>query len=132
MSIQDIPLKIKHFLADDAVFTAGLLLLVGVASFGLGRQSVLEVRTENHIPANNQSATAAVSPSVGTEPDIPPESLDEMNTPVQYVASKNSDKYHLPWCSGAARISETNKIYFSSKAEAEAAGYQPASNCKGI
>ena len=49
-----------------------------------------------------------------------------------YVASKNSNKYHLPWCSGAARITEENKIWFSSKAEAEAAGYTPAGNCKGI
>lgn len=32
--------KFKSFLADDAIFTALLLILVGVISFGLGRQSV--------------------------------------------------------------------------------------------
>ena len=32
--------KFKSVLADDAIFTALLLVLVGVISFGLGRQSV--------------------------------------------------------------------------------------------
>lgn len=49
-----------------------------------------------------------------------------------YVGSKNGDKYHLPWCSGALRIKEENKVWFASKEEAERAGYTPASNCKGI
>lgn len=50
----------------------------------------------------------------------------------QYVASKSGSKYHLPWCPGAKQMKEENKIYFSSKEEAEAAGYAPAANCKGI
>ncbi len=49
-----------------------------------------------------------------------------------YVASKNSDKYHLPDCSGAKRIAEHNKIWFNSKEEAEGLGYQPAGNCPGL
>jgi methylphosphotriester-DNA--protein-cysteine methyltransferase len=48
------------------------------------------------------------------------------------VASKSGKAYHLPWCSGAQRIKEANKIYFASKAEAEQAGYTPAANCPGI
>jgi len=50
----------------------------------------------------------------------------------KYVGSVNSDKYHAPWCSGAKRINEENQIWFATKAEAEQAGYIPASNCKGI
>lgn len=49
---------------------------------------------------------------------------------LQVVASKNSDKYHYPWCSGANRIKDENKIYFANPAQAEAAGYQLAGNCK--
>lgn len=49
-----------------------------------------------------------------------------------YVASKNGTKYHLPWCGSAKQIKEENKIWFATKADAEAAGYTPASNCKGI
>lgn len=50
----------------------------------------------------------------------------------QYVASKNGTKYYLPSCSGAKRIKEENKVYFSSKEEAEAQGLEPAKNCKGL
>lgn len=50
----------------------------------------------------------------------------------QYVGSKNSDVYHLPNCPGAKRINEENKRCFSSKKEAEKAGYRAAKNCPGI
>lgn len=50
----------------------------------------------------------------------------------KFVASKNSNKYHLPTCVGAKRIAEHNKIWFNSKEEAESLGYTPASNCPGL
>jgi methylphosphotriester-DNA--protein-cysteine methyltransferase len=49
-----------------------------------------------------------------------------------YVASKKGKKYHLPTCVGAKTISEANKVWFVTKADAEKAGYTPAGNCKGI
>ncbi len=49
-----------------------------------------------------------------------------------YVGSKNSTKYHLPWCAGAKRIAEANQVWFASKEEAHQAGYTPAANCPGI
>ena len=49
-----------------------------------------------------------------------------------FVASVSGSKYHLPWCSGAQRIKEENKLWFSTKENAELAGYEPASNCPGI
>ena len=49
-----------------------------------------------------------------------------------YVASKSGTKYHLPWCGGAQRIKEENKVWFKTKEDAEKAGYTPAANCKGI
>lgn len=48
------------------------------------------------------------------------------------VGSKNSDKYHFPWCSGALRIKPENLISFTSYEEARAAGYTPAGNCDGL
>lgn len=52
--------------------------------------------------------------------------------PGAYVASRSGTAYHLPWCVGALRIREENKIWFSSKEEAEQKGYHPAKNCKGL
>jgi len=46
-----------------------------------------------------------------------------------FVASKNSNKYHLPTCQWAKRIKPENQICFSSKQEAESRGYQGAKCC---
>lgn len=116
--LQDIREKIKSALTDPRLYTAGVLILVGVASFGLGRQSVESTENEAIVaPVVRQTALK----------------VEEKPLPAtQYVASKNGQVYHLPHCSGAKNISPANKITFASKAEAEAAGYRPAANCKGI
>ena len=54
-----------------------------------------------------------------------------IQTPL-YVASVNGSVYHLVACSGADRIYEKNKRYFSSRAQAEAAGLRPSKTCKEI
>lgn len=117
--LQDIREKIKSALADPRLYTAGVLILVGVASFGLGRQSVGSEAKE--------AQTAAV-----IRPSTPRVEKEDALPSTHYVASKNGQVYHLPHCSGAKNISVANKITFASKAEAEAAGYRPAANCKGI
>jgi hypothetical protein len=61
-----------------------------------------------------------------------PESLSAVSPRGNLVASKNGTKYHFLWCPGASTIKEENKIYFTSKEEAEKAGYKPAVNCKGL
>jgi len=127
MSIQDIYKNINRFLTDDVFFFTLLILLVAVVSFGLGRSSV------DQIIAEKQPATVVTSQleKIVEKPIVEDiQSLTE--TSGKYVASKNSDKYHLPWCSGAKRIAEANKIWFKDKEEAKAAGYTPAGNCKGI
>lgn len=49
-----------------------------------------------------------------------------------YVAAKTGSVYYLPTCSGAKRIKEENKVWFQTKADAEAKGYQPAKSCPGL
>ncbi len=119
-SIQEKRQIFKSFLMDDTFFYSILILCIGIGSFGLGRYSMSQNVTQSQ-PASvifhAQPAPSTTSPSVNTQ---------------TYVASKNSDKYHLPWCSGAKRITEENKIWFATKDEAKSAGYTPAGNCKGI
>ena len=115
-------------LGSRDLFPALLLIAVGAASFGLGRLSVVgEVREVPQVA--EEVRVAEVVPR--TEP-VPPQAAAAGVVAGGYVASKNSTKYHLPWCSGAQRISEENKIWFASKEEAAAAGYTPAGNCEGI
>ncbi len=80
------------------------------------------------IEAREYGISGANSESMEKEPPVTPEGVGEGG----YVASKNGTKYHFPWCGSAKQIKEENKIWFKTKAEAEAAGYTPASNCKGI
>ncbi len=65
-------------------------------------------------------------------PDIteaPSTGSPEAQTQGDYVASINSDKFHFPSCSSASQISDENKIYFTSREEAVAAGYSPCGRC---
>lgn len=112
-------------IASKEVYTAILIILVGFASFGLGRLSKLQ---ESRVPVRIESTaqTASVASSVDkTETSLIAEGG-------KLVASKNGAKYHFPWCGGAQRISPKNLISFNSVEEARKAGYTPAANCKGL
>jgi hypothetical protein len=105
--------KLKSWLADDTLFISLLVVLVAVTSFGLGRQSVVEVGQRGSVV---QTADAAPVPTSGT----------------QVVGSRSGTKYHLPDCPGAEQMKEENKVYFDSIQLAEAAGYTAAGNCPGL
>jgi hypothetical protein len=76
--------------------------------------------------AGASPSTSSGQAPLGKEGQVP------LVKPGQVVASKNGTKYHLPTCPGAKQISDKNKITFNSAEEARAAGYSPASNCKGL
>jgi hypothetical protein len=107
------------------VFTALLVVFVGLASFGLGKLSA-EGGGREPVSVEYREAYVGSSGSAleADERDIPAAG--------EVVGSVNSDKYHLPWCSGAQRIKEENLVRFASIAEAEAKGYVPAGNCPGL
>jgi hypothetical protein len=139
-SIRHILEKLKYFIADEGLYTAFLLILVAMASFGLGRQSIIE--SESLKSVENKSSVVLTESSKITSNLAPTplqnsykeesesELVGEVNGEV--VASKSGTKYHLPTCSGAKNIKPENIITFSSREEAEAAGYTPAANCKGL
>ena len=111
-----------------------IILLVSLISFGLGRISVFYGDTgsiEVLYPKDAQGG--AVYQSMSKEEAE--QALREKGLPApggQYVASKTGSKYHFPWCPGAQQMKEENKVWFESKESAEAAGYTPAANCKGL
>ncbi|MCK5022254.1 MAG: hypothetical protein KAR54_03335 [Candidatus Pacebacteria bacterium] len=103
----------------DNFFNIIIIILVGFSAFGLGRLSKIE---------ENKTPIAIYNPNLASISIFSQKPLNQQ----KYVASKTSDKYHAPWCSGAKKIKESNKIWFNSKEEAENAGLSPAANCKGI
>jgi hypothetical protein len=139
VTIHDFREKFKHVLNTLDVQVSALIVIVGIGSFLLGKASESGVGTINTI---NKLESQVIAPDHRSNPPASVSGYSEVSTstaatiPQQgdalYVASKSGTKYHLPWCSGALRIKEENKIFFTSKNEAEKAGYEPAANCKGI
>jgi len=132
MSIREILEKSK----SREVYAAAIIVLVAFGSFGLGRLSERMERPRQGVSIERSSAnfnevmSADVSGgSAGNASAGAPGAVAEDGT---VVASKSGTKYHYPWCAGARQISVANKITFSSTEEARAAGYLPASNCKGL
>ena len=107
------------------LFIPILLLLVVLLAFGLGRLSKLTSQTPDLIVDIN---TEQLSNVLGASS----EAVGAGEGEGKYVASRNGTKYHYPWCSGAKRISEANKIWFNTVEEAVSAGYSRAGNCPGL
>ncbi len=89
-----------------------VLILACLASFGFGYLAGRDAGQGSEVAIESSPFVATTSGSV--------------------IASKNGTKYYLPWCAGADRISDTNKVWFASVETAQAQGYAPASNCKGF
>jgi hypothetical protein len=110
-----------------------MLVLVALCAFGLGRLSVID---EAGV-AEKESVRFVMTDLSAAPPPFLDNALNETEstaTPnaLVLVASRSGTRYHLPSCPGAKRIKAENRIYFQSRAEAEAAGYTPAANCKGL
>lgn len=128
--------KVKSLYQDNKsdLYIAALIFLVGMASFGLGRLSVLWPKKEPiQIIDSKSSELGELSKLSNGNKLNSPNLLNSLN-PLKgkYVASKSGKAYHFPWCAGALKIKEENKIWFQTKEEAESRGYKPAGNCEGL
>ena len=136
VSIREIIEKYK----SKETYTALVIIVVGFGSFGLGRLSIL---LDDDVPViveggNAASIREAGNPRAKGVEDVAAH-VETVSSQARaessnglLVGSKSGKKYHFPWCSGAQRISEANKIWFASYEEARIAGYVPANNCKGL
>ncbi|MEK7583343.1 MAG: hypothetical protein AAB483_03000 [Patescibacteria group bacterium] len=111
--------KIRDFVnphrSDIILFI--VIVCITIISFNLGRMSVKQGNTASLITPR-QSTTLILPIPTPKDPRV--------------VASKASSSklYHFTYCSGAARISEKNKVFFPNDAAAIAAGYSLAANCQ--
>jgi len=118
-------------------FIVLIIILTALASYGLGKLSVLHglkkpIVIENTVlPVVTDVSSQNVS-VVSTVLKPITQTASAVNMLGEVWASRTGDKYHLPTCSGAKSISAKNKITFSSIEEARRAGYLPAGNCKGL
>ncbi|MBC8464856.1 MAG: hypothetical protein H8D63_00570 [Parcubacteria group bacterium] len=127
--------KARALLGHREIVLSILIILIGVVSFELG-----------YLSRNDSVSSLRVLPPLTRESNDTSASTAQKNSYVpqtaavgavgavsgSYVASKNGSKYHYPWCSGAKRIKDENKIWFDTVEQARAADYTPAANCPGL
>lgn len=117
-NIQEFFYKCKYAL-EEAIGQWGIILIIFLATFcafGLGRLSAEE---EVSPPVSIEQAPALAQPQ-GLYPGG------------EYVASDTGTVYYFPWCSAAESIPAGKQVWFKSESAAQAAGYKPAKNCKGL
>jgi hypothetical protein len=128
----------------NIVFLVGIVLIAAVsfeAGYLQGQKNKNDGITINKVASsgasskedqfqNNSSSdqTTRSDPSVKKQPENQTTSKSNNQT-CAYVASKNSNKYHLSTCQFAQKIKPENKICFSSAEEAIKMGYQGAKCC---
>jgi len=134
MTIPALGGRIKRFLAripTDALIVLAIFL-TATLSFGLGilaGKDIAQAERSGIWIEERPVVAADLSAGAGEALKSAPEPMTQGG---QYVASKGGEAYYLPWCGGATRIKDENKVWFASKEEAEAKGYRAAKNCKGI
>ena len=111
---------------NKELYLATIIILTAVISFGLGRLSKIR---EEKTPITIENA------EIGESKPLLTSNVDKTNSSATskiFVASRNGKKYYYAWCESANVIKEQNRVWFSTQAEAEKSGYQPAANCKGL
>lgn len=141
-SIKETGKKIKgvgkralEILTHREIILSTLMILIGIVSFELGylsqggKKASLNVLPPLTREISNTSSETAQNGLYASQ-TAALGNIEAVSG--SYVASKNGTKYHYPWCSGAKRMKEENKIWFDTVEEALAAGYTPAANCPGL
>ncbi len=100
-------------------FLAIVIILVSILSFGVGRLTTtqregVKINFDQSL-LQSPASTANVASAVSVQPG-------------KISASVNGTRYYYPHCKST--VSEKNKIYFDTAAEAEASGYTLALSCK--
>lgn len=133
--------KMKDFWLEygEKIILAVGIILIALVSFEAGylkgqknQKEPVAVNQPSCAPCpkaqENNNASSANNPASNNQNKTENQPNTE-NQKCAFVASKNSNKYHLPTCQWAQKIKPENKICFSSKEEAESRGYQGAKCC---
>lgn len=121
---------------DKIVLFVGIILISAIAfeaGFLSGQKNekapvVVNQPACTPCPENKCSDNTNANPEQNNQNKAENQTAAE-NQKCAFVASKNSNKYHLPTCQFAQKIKPENKVCFSSAEEAQKRGYQPAKCC---
>lgn len=105
---------------EDKIILGIGFVLVAILSFGAGKISEIS-GTDTPIVFQN-------APECGSNPVNTPAPSSAENLQGKIIGNKNSLIYHLPGGASYDKVSEANRIYFNSEADAQKAGYRKAKN----
>jgi hypothetical protein len=130
--------KIKLFFEGErgrTILTISVVILVGLASFELGRLSkhpstgVNVQNKEYQATELAPEATASVIKAQSTQSNIVTTSSPKPQNE-GYFASKRGKKYYPSDCSAGKTIKMENRIYFATEADAIARGFLRSTSCR--
>ena len=103
-----------------------IVILVGLASFELGRLSKGNEGSEVKVGYGDQASSAILS----TESVNPVNKIIPNLSTKAYFASSKGTKYYSIGCSGGKNIKQENRVWFATGEEAQKAGYVLSGSCK--
>ena len=121
---------------ESSWWTVSVVILVAIIAFSWGKYSNIKSGREPvkvlYPSTSSGQAPQATSSDISKTSPKTTQAAAVITSSGTVVGSKNSTKYHYPWCAGAKQIAPQNLITFNSIEEARAKGYTPAANCKGL
>lgn len=81
--------------------------------------------------SNTANETAVTAPATNADPTENAVTPAPSNTSsgVNYIANRNTGKFHYSGCSSVSDMKESNKVPYDTRDEAVAAGYVPCKRC---
>lgn len=132
--------KIKSFLESEQgkdILIVFIVILVGLASFMLGRLSVKENTSSGvKIESLDQTTGQYIDQTASVIEGAKSITNKNISTEIQstgtgnYFASNRGSKYYTIGCSAGKSIKMENRVYFNTNEEAESAGYELSTSCK--
>lgn len=129
--------KVKKRQMD--IFLIFCIILISIISYNLGqinslKKTPITVGESSNLKADIYQATGTKTSNQNIQntkysPTERAGNIPDTKLDTRVVVSKNSDKYHYSWCSGAKRIKPENQIWFDNESLAQKAGYTLAGNC---
>ena len=122
--------KIKFFLESKKgqdILVIIIVILVGIASFELGRLS--KESNDNGLKIDYKGQEANIIDSYNTQNNNIEGNIGNPKTD-GYFASSKGKKFYSVSCSAGKTIKQENRIYFSSSTDAINAGYELSSACR--
>ncbi len=111
---------------EDKIVLAIGFILVAILSFGAGKLSQI-YRDQTPIIFQDNANCAKSQASISGIADDQNKSIPA-DTQGKIIGNKNSKIYHIPGGGSYGKISEENRVYFATEADAQKAGFRKARN----